>query len=277
MNRKVKWRILSKKFDKFRRGYIVWLDRSNLEPTGQVERMFAPPFDNYGNVVDIPDNYANGRRGITFPPDSPWRVELDLDGYARYLKAALAEWEYRYKQIRDKRPKDEGEHVALDMAGPKPLDWRLIVLMSRGDPWCLGLSKKRTPAVEKLIGPAPTARELRAERERPKDLRLDPELEALIGQGVDSAFPDEVDEELKARDRSVTNDDLEIAGIDPAAVLADDEEDELTGDFNLDLDSIDASGLDDLDARLDIEEEVDPAPRSRRKENPSRNRTRPEA
>ena len=285
MNRKVKWRILSKRVDKFGRRYIVWLDRNNLEPTGQIERMFSPPIDNQGNVVDVPDTYANGRRGLSFPDDKPWRVELDLDGYARYLKQALHEWELRYKEIRGKLSKDQPDERALELNGPKPLDWRLIVLMSRGDPWCLGNTTRRTPAVEAIIGKAPTAREIALELAKPKDLRLDPELEALIGKGVDSSYPDELDQELQNANLDVTDEDLDEAGVDPEDLDEDDEgdltgEDGATGDLDLDLaDALEDAedGLNSLEARLDLEEEVDPPAKSpgRRKIDPRKNRRRP--
>lgn len=274
MNRRVKWRTLSKKMDKFGRPYIVWLDRNNLEPTGQVERAFNVNADNEGRAVDVPDLYGQGTRGISFPADYPWRVQLDLEGYARFLKRSLAEWELRYKDIRDTRPKGEPEERALQMVGPKPQDWRLIVLMSRGDPWCLGKTSRRTAAVEALIGKAPTRSQLRMERERPRDLRLDPELEALIGKGVDTSYPDELDRELANADLSVTDEDLDDAGLDIEEVEAEMEgEDILTG--NLDLDDVDLDDETGDDLGDEIEEIADPKATGGKRENPRKNRRRP--
>jgi|ERR1035437_5702698 hypothetical protein len=271
MSRKVKWRILSKKFDRFKnprtglnRLWIVWLDRNNMEPTGQLERTFSAP-------IDVPDSF------VSFPVDKPWRIELDLDGYARYLKRALIEWELRYKEIRDSRPKSEPDERVLQLAGPKPQDWRLVVLMSRGDPWCLGFTQKRTPAVEKLIGPAPTAKQLAIEKARPKDLRLDPELEALIAGGAVNSFPDEEaeDDEGLATAAAVplTEEDLDDAGIDPADL--DDGEGELTGNVDLDTLEFEDVDLDDDDLASALEEEVDPKAQGGKKQNPRKNRLRP--
>jgi hypothetical protein len=278
MSRKVKWRILSKKFDRFRdprtgqnRLYVVWLDRNNMEPTGQIERAFTAPLECF-----IPDSY------MSFPADKPWRVDLDLDGYARYLKKALMEWELRYKEIRDTRPKGEDDARIMELAGPKPQDWRLIVLMSRGDPWCLGFQNERTPAVESIIGKAPTARDIARERLIPKDLRLDPALERLVAGGVQEQFPDELDDErirMAGEDlQRISHEELAQANIDPDEVEdgragPDDDDEELTGE--LDLDDADLDADIDLEKALEFEEAADPKALGGKKQNPAKNKTKP--
>ncbi len=277
MTRKVKWRYLSKKFDRFRREYIVWLDRNNSEPTGQVERHFSAP-------VVIPDEF------LEFPVDKPWRVDLDLMAYARYLKSALQEWQVRYEEIRGSLAKNVPDEKALKLAGEKPQDWRLVILMDRGDPWCLGFQDERTPAVVKIIGPAPTKAEIRRLAQLgPKDLRLDPELEALLAEGPksDSHFPDEreTDEEADLQERSFRG--VKAADIDPngelarrlnmnkALELSDESDDEplLTGDLDLDTEPVEMNDeLSDLVQAL--EEEVDPAAMGGKKLNPKLNRTK---
>ena len=247
-SRKVKWRSLSKKMDRFRRQYIVWLDRNNSEPVGQIERTFSSP-------IDIPDEF------MSFPEAEPWRVELDLEGYARYLKTAKQEWEARYKLIRSKLAKEEPDSKAVDMVGPPPQDWRMVVLMSRGDPWCLGFTQKRTPAVEALIGPAPTLAEIRRLAALgPADLRLDPELDNLsrMAPAVEASFPDE--------EPATTFEPDEEAEMQQF-MERDDDEDMLTGD------------LDDLedgpDLAAQLEESEDKAALGGKKLNPARNRTKP--
>lgn len=306
MSRKVKWRTIAKKIDRFGREYITWLDRNNLEPTGLIERHFTAP-------VDIPDKY------LRFPEAKGWRVDLLLEDYARYLKTALQEWEFRYQDIRGKLQKDEPEEKALKIVGPKPQDWRLIVLLSRGDKWCVGSQAERTPAVVEILGPAPTEAQLRAERLKgPSDLRLDPKLEALIGAGaMRSAFPDELMEEGDYDDaaafhqaaRPVRQSDLDpdgaiarqlkmdralgihagdpgleeegsaIGGLaDRRAVNRDDEvEEELIGDVDIDEEAIAASaGHTDFEPTwADVEENADPDALGGKKVDPRKNRTRP--
>lgn len=263
LTRKVKWRFLAKKMDRFKREYIVWLDRNNSEPTGQIERHFTAP-------IDIPDNF------MSFPEDKPWRVNLDLDGYARYLKTARQEWEGRLNEYRAALRADQPDSKAQEKAGDPPQDWRLIVLLSRGDPWCLGITQTRTPAVEALIGPAPTAAQIREERARPRDLRLDPALEALIGASpaVNSSFPDEMaqgDDADDAELRSLVNRaDPEIERrmkMDEALGL---DEDELTGDVDIDL------GLGANDMGDDLEEVIDAQAQGGKRVNPAKNRSRPD-
>lgn len=291
MTRKVKWRYLSKKFDRFRREYIVWLDRNNSEPVGQVERHFTAP-------IDIPDEY------LQFPEDKPWRVDLDLDGYARYLKGALHEWEVRYEQIKADRKASEPEDRIRQIAGPKPQDWRLVVLLSRGDPWCLGKQMERTPAVIRLIGEAPSEAQIRREAQKgPADLRLGDELEALLSstEKSPSQFPDELverregydDDEDDAELRQLARQTVKLTDVDPDGeiarrmkmdeilgvstdghVIADEEEAELTGDIDLD-DA--ASDLDDgiVDLAAELEEEADPGAEGGKRIDPRKNRTRP--
>lgn len=285
MQRKVKWRYLAKKYDRFRREYIVWLDRNNSEPTGQVERHFTAP-------VTVPDEF------LKFPDDKPWRVDLDLDGYARFLKKARQEWEARLADIRGKLTKDTPEEKAYEIAGAPPQDWRLVVLLSRGDPWCVGTQENRTPAVEALIGKAPTAAQLRREREKgPADLRLDAGLEALVGMAhvAKSEFPDEI-VEREGYDDDMGDDDLRERAAQPVtardldpdgdmarrarmdAALADDE-DELTGDIDLDdSDAFEAAPVTDFDPTLaeEAEESFDPKALGGKSVNPRKNRTTPD-
>lgn len=281
MARKVVWRIPSEKQDRFGRTYIIWLDRNNLQPVGQIERAFSAP-------IDIPDEY------FEFPAKKPWRLELKLEDYARYLKGKLQEWEQIYKAIRDKRPKQEDDKVALELAGPKPQDWRLIVLMMRGDPWCLGFTDQRTPAVVAIIGPAPTEAELRREREEPKDLRLDPQLDALSRQTQYKAkWRDEADDEAMALTAMKRDQALGISGSDsvldggnldsvergestvyeepefdiPGDLDDDGSDGELTGDPLIDL-------KEPLDLADELEEKFDPQALGGKKHNPRRNRTK---
>lgn len=278
MTRKVKWRYLSKKFDRFRREYIVWLDRNNSEPTGQVERHFSAP-------LTIPDEF------LTFPNDKPWRVDLDLLAYARYLKASLQEWEVRYEEIRGSLAKNVPDEKALKLAGEKPQDWRLVVLADRGDAWCLGFQAERTPAVVSIIGPAPTLAEIRRlAKLGPKDLRLDPELEALLEMGpkASAQFPDEreSDEDSDLQERALRG--VDPQELDPNGALArrmnmnaaldliDQDEDEplLTGDLDLDTGPDLQFDDDTTDLAEALEEHFDPAALGGKKTDPKKNRTK---
>lgn len=178
-SRKVKWRQLTKRKDVFGRLYVIWVDRNNLEPTGQIERYFTAP-------VVIPDEF------LRFPAERPWEVSVDFEGYARLLKRELVAWNQSVKAhmkrlygalgLKDMEASAPTAE-ALTAAGPPPQDWRLVVLAGRGDPWCLGFQRKRTKAVEAILG----KEDEREESERPElaaDLRLDPELEKLVGKGV---------------------------------------------------------------------------------------------
>jgi hypothetical protein len=187
MQRKVKWRILTKRKDSFGRQYIVWVDRNNLEPTGQIERHFTTPIQAY-----VPDEF------LKFPEEKPWKVEVQWERYALYLKAALREWQAIVKFHMKKLYGAKGVGVtptaeAIEAAGPPPQDWRIIVLASRGDPYFLGLTKTLTPAARKLLPDepvnVPTKKAVIANRE----LRLDPELEKLIGR-TKVAEPEELEE-----------------------------------------------------------------------------------
>ena len=260
-SRKVKWRSLSKKMDRFRRQYIVWLDRNNSEPVGQIERHFSAP-------VDIPNEF------MSFPEAEPWRVELDLEGYARYLKVAKQEWEARYKLIRSKLAKEEPDSKAVDMVGPPPQDWRLVVLLSRGDPWCLGFTQARTPAVEAIIGRAPTPAEIKRQAALgPADLRLDPVLEALAqsGPSVEISFPDE-------GEIAIMKQPVEPGELDPEGELR--QFMDTTGDESMLTGDIDDDILgDDFDTSVDLaellEEKVDPTALGGKRTDPRKNRTKP--
>jgi hypothetical protein len=306
--RRVKWRFRSKKFDRFKRLYVVWLDRNNSEPTGQIERAFNIPMTDAG-PLDIPDHF------LRFPEEEPWKVVTLFNEYARYLKNALREWELRLEQFIADSARGEPIEKAHRKAGAKPLDWRLIMLMARGDPWCLGFTAKRTPAVEAIIGKAKTARELKlAEAAGPKDLQLDPELEALLhgGQSVMSGFPDDADapitrERITSRfapledddedaplipeqrlPRKLRDDDDEPYEPDDAEMAAflksqtgasddddsdDEEEGVLTGD--LDLDTEPRFPDDSLELAEEMEERVDPKASGGKRTDPKKNRTKP--
>lgn len=300
--RRVKWRFRSKKYDKFKRLYVVWLDRNNSEPTGQIERAFNIPQTDAG-TLDIPDNF------LRFPEEEPWKVVTLFNEYARYLKHALREWELRLEQYISESARGEPVEKAHRKAGPKPLDWRLIVLMSRGDPWCLGFTSKRTPAVEAIIGKAPTKAQLRAQAAAgPRDLMLDDELEGLLAGASPavSGFPDDddapitrepaptsrfrqvdADDEDEAPRRRPADDDDEddVDDEDMRAFLAsrtgnaegdddDEEEDVLTGDLDLDTEP---RWPDDSapDLAEETEELVDPKATGGKKQNPRKNNTRP--
>lgn len=281
MARKVKFRFLSKKYDPFKRLYVVWLDRANSEPTGQIERAFNINVIPEG-AVDLPNEF------LRFPEDKPWLVVPLFEAYARFLKRALNEWEARYKLHLSKLPRDQREEKALELAGPKPMPWELIVLMSRGDPWCLGKTTKRTPAVEQIIGKAPTEEQLRRERLIPKDLRLSPELEALVGKhAIDEPIDPDADPSADPRNFIDEDDDEEGVFTGSGRVDFDENDDE---DFDPDaemqefldketgVDEEDLTGdldLDDPDLADELEEKVDAKALGGKKVNPRKNRTRP--
>lgn len=174
--RKVKWRILTKRKDSFGRQYIVWVDRNELEPTGQIERYFSTPLQTV-----VPDEY------LKFPEDKPWKVEVQWERYALYLKNALREWQaivrwHMKKLYGAKGVSAEPTPEAIEAAGPPPQDWRLIVLAMRGDPYLLGLTKKMTPAAQKLLPDEAVNVPTRKASHVSRELRLDPELEKLIGR-----------------------------------------------------------------------------------------------
>jgi hypothetical protein len=259
MNRKVKWRILTKRKDSFGRQYIVWVDRNNLEPTGQIERYFTVPIQAY-----VPDEY------LKFPEEKPWKVEVLWERYALYLKAALREWQaivkfHMKKLYGAKGVGAEPTAEAIEAAGPPPQDWRIIVLASRGDPYFLGLTKTLTPAARKLLPDepmrVPTKKAIVANRE----LRLDPELEKLIGR-TKVREPEELDEqgedelaekELEAEARRLAREMDAEEGEDADDVAAEEEE-EIQSLMDPDEDEgILVGGLSDEEI-FQVEESADP-------------------
>lgn len=259
MQRKVKWRILTKRKDSFGRQYIVWVDRNNLEPTGQIERHFTVPQAAY-----VPDEF------LKFPEEKPWKVEVQWERYALYLKNALREWQaiVRFHMKKLYGAKGVGANPtpeAIEAAGPPPQDWRIVVLAMRGDPYFLGLTKTLTPAARKLLPDepvnVPTKKAVVAHRE----LRLDPELEKLIGRTkvAESAELDEKDEddlaekELQAEARRLAREmDEEGAGSDDQVAAEEEREIESLMDPD-DDDGILTGGLSDEEI-FNVEESADP-------------------
>lgn len=272
-SRKVKWRQITKRKDVFGRLYVIWVDRNNLEPTGQVERYFTTP-----HQTVIPDEF------LKFPQEEPWKVETDFEGYARLLKRELVVWHqavrghmkrlYGALGIKD-ADQSAPTAEALAAAGPPPQDWRLIVLAGRGDPWCLGLQRKRTKAVEAIIG----KEEIVEETDVPglaADLRLDPELEALVGKGPKASRIQQDAKLLEERARRVGHGKAPKKGGKGknAAALeriqnAEELEDELGVDDEDDDEGVlvgsGASAEDDeLEDLMDVEESADPGMTPRR-------------
>lgn len=227
MNRKVKWRILTKRKDSFGRQYIVWVDRNNLEPTGQIERHFSTPIQ-----AHVPDEF------LKFPEEKPWKVEVQWERYALYLKQALREWQAIVKFHMKKLYGAKGVGAtptaeAMDAAGPPPQDWRILVLASRGDPYFLGFTKTLTPAARKLLPDEPVNVPTRKAVVAHRELRLDPELEKLIGRTkvAESEEMDEKEEddlaekELAAEARRLAREmDAEGGGTDDQAAAEEEEE-----------------------------------------------------
>lgn len=257
MNRKVKWRILTKRKDSFGRQYIVWVDRNNLEPTGQIERHFTVPREAY-----VPDEF------LKFPEEKPWKVEVQWERYALYLKAALREWQaivkfHMKKLYGAKGVGGEPTAEAIEAAGPPPQDWRIIVLAMRGDPYLLGLTQKMTPAARKLLPEEPVHVPTRKAVHISKELRLDPELEKLVGR-----TKTEEPEELEPRDE----DDLaeqellvdtlrqarELEGSDPGADAVAAEEEEEIRSFMEPEDEYMLTGDLTEDQLFSVEESADP-------------------
>lgn len=254
-DRNIKWRYKSIKQDKFRRRYVCWLDRNNGDPTGMIERVFRAP-------VEVPDEY------LSYPEDRPWRVDINFEAYARMLKKRLEEWQFKLEQIMLQLPGGRGRDAkgnpseeAIKMAGVKPQDWRLVVLAAKGDPWCLGLTKKRTRAVIMILGKESEEQRRQREAERrgaiASDLSLGEELDEAANEGSIGAggFEDEEDDELPAAVKKILKRQakLEREAAQSVEVTADDEE---TDDIldGTDLDDDDLEGLeeeDEIDLSLD--------------------------
>lgn len=258
MNRKVKWRILTKRKDSFGRQYIVWVDRNNLEPTGQIERHFSVPIEAY-----VPDEW------LKFPEEKPWKVEVLWERYALYLKNALREWQATVKFHMKKLYGAKGVGAtptaeAIEAAGPPPQDWRILVLAARGDPYLLGLTDKMTPAAKKVLPEerhhVPTRKATFAARE----LRLDPELEKLIGR-TRVKEPEELGEtdedtlaeqELLADSRRQAQ-ELEEGADAGADQVAEEEEREIESLMDEEPETILTGNLTDEEI-FDVEESADP-------------------
>jgi hypothetical protein len=255
-DRNIKWRYKSIKQDKFRRRYVCWLDRNNGDPTGMVERVFRAP-------VEVPDEF------LAYPEDRPWRVDINFEAYARMLKKRLEEWEFKLQQIMLQLPGGRGRdgegrpsEEAVKMAGVKPQDWRLVVLAAKGDPWCLGLTKKRTRAVIMILGRESEEEKRQREAERrgaiASDLSLGAELDAAANEGSigSGGFEDEEDEELPAGVKKILRRQakLEREAAQSVEVGKDDE----GADDILDGTDLDDDDLDDLDNDDDIDLSLDP-------------------
>lgn len=256
--RKVKWRILTKRRDSFGREHIVWIDRTTMEPVGQIERHFSAP-------VYVPDEY------LRYPEDKPWKVDYRWEQYALYLKKELREWQ-AIVQVHMKKLYGAlgvgrtATAEAIELAGPPPQDWRQVVLAMRGDPYFLGLTDKPTPAAKRLIPELATAVPTKKATHTSRELRLDPELEKLIGKtkNVPVVELDEKDEHDLAEEELLLETQRQVRELEDPAVAArlDEEED-------AELERIKASmGSEDDDAVLtgnlsdedifDAEESADP-------------------
>lgn len=206
--------------DVFKRQYTVWVDLTGEDehPTGLIDRNYTAP-------VNIPDRY------LTIDADRPWRMVVDFVAWVRDLKQARAQWETIVKFWMKKLYGAKGVGVtptqeALELAGEPPMDFRLAQLTAAGDPWCLGFTSERTPAVRAVIGEGDVVPVAKARRtlSAHAELRLDPELQKLLGaRASDAEFEDEAgDDEVEALDFRRRTD----------AEDADEEEEdnELTGD-----------------------------------------------
>lgn len=177
--------------DVFGREYTVWIDKDSEAPVGLIERNFTEP-----KLCVVPQKF------LTVPPQQSWRLVVDFSGYIDVLATAYAEWHANAKEWMTKLYRELGAQRAeagdfsldaLELAGPRPQPWQLIELARRGDPWCLGFTEERTPAVVSLIGePVPEPRRMRAKDGAPTTY-LGPALEALVAHlpKQEPAFSDE--------------------------------------------------------------------------------------
>lgn len=258
--------------DNFGRKYLYWEDLNSGSPVGLVERLYVPQVG-----LDIPDQF------LRFDPDRPWRVMVDLKGWVRSLREALRAWlqSGREQMIRlykekgaeavDERGEDAFTGQVKEVIGPKPLDWRLVALMARGDLWTLGLQRQRTPAVVSIIGKEKKVP--KAQRglgfDLDEDFRLDPELEALAREGgsVRTGYEDENDEEdaLRALNQKPVGDDDdeeeeedETSGSLGGSELTGEDETDGEGDLGGLGDDEGDEGLSDLDGFDDEDDEEEP-------------------
>lgn len=255
-DRQIKWRYKSIKQDKFRRRYVCWLDRNNGDPTGQVERTFRAP-------VDVPDEF------LSYPEDRPWRVDVNFEGYARMLKKKLEEWKAKLEGVmlqlpggrganKDGSPSDE----ALKYVGAPPQDWRLVVLAAKGDPYCLGLTRKRTKAVIMILGKESPEEKLQRETERrgaiASDLSLGKELDEAANEGSIGAggFVDEDDDDLPGPVRKILRRQAKLEKEAAQSVETDPDDD--PGEDVLDGTDLDDDDLENLDEDDDIDLSLDP-------------------
>lgn len=259
-DRNIKWRYKSIKQDKFRRRYVCWLDRNNGDPTGMVERVFRAP-------VDVPDEY------LSYPEDRPWRVDINFEGYARMLKKAGEEWDRKLEQVMMEMPGGRGttdkgapSQHALKYVGPKPQDWRLVVLAAKGDPWALGLTKKRTKAVIMILGTE--SEQQRREREAQKrgaisaDLSLGKELDKAADEGSvgTGGFEDEEDDDLPPQVRHLLRRQAKLEKEAAQSVeIRDDDDPETDVLDGTDLDDEDLEGLDEDDVDLELDPDLERA------------------